>query len=335
MKGEFPSLAYCLAGGMKFWWSSVWCNLPPWDDLQNHAAFCKYTKKNWRELKGKWPDLFAKGFCWHSGSGFQHPLVHECWKKMGRSESAVIMVLNLWGISRKRTTVEGSATALRSWRAWPQLNGMLLPGDVRCAESLLFTVQRESSPWSKSGISFSPIFFFFLSESVWLSSVCEIIGSKNVKDNSGGKKKAQQQATAGNLVERVKKKHVGIWGGVLHGCNQCLFELLCLCVISNRSAHSDLWLHDISVHTTATLNYRTLDVYSFRKRLWDGWIAAVCETLRSGTNNYSSVTGIPFLPQSCLNSSKSSSLQLHVHLCSNKPLNTLPNKVTFEICFSE
>lgn len=246
------------------------------------------------------------------------------------------MVLNLWGISRKRTTVEGSATALRSWRAWSQLNGMLLPGDVAVLKACYSRfsvspvrgqrVESRSPPFS---------FLFFLSESVWLSSVCEIIGSKNVKDNSGGKKKAQQQSTAEILVERVKKKYVGIWGGVLHGCNQCLFELLCLSVISNRSAHSDIWLHDMSVHTTAAHNCRTLDVYSFRKRLWDGWIAAVCETLRSGTNNYSSVTGIPFLPQACLNSSKSSSLQLHVHLCSNEPLNTLPNKVTFKICFSE
>lgn len=34
---------------------------------------CKYTRKNWRQLKGEWPDLFAKGFCWPSGLRLSAP----------------------------------------------------------------------------------------------------------------------------------------------------------------------------------------------------------------------------------------------------------------------
>lgn len=91
---------------------------------------------------------------------------------------------------------------------------MLLPADdaqfsqdVRCAESLLFTVQRASPACGQRVASHSPpifSFFFYLSlpDVVFLRSVCEVTRSKNVKDNSGG---------GGALAiqqERVKNSHV-------------------------------------------------------------------------------------------------------------------------------
>lgn len=91
--------------------------------------------------------------------------------------------------------IQSSATAHGSWRVRPQLNGMLLPGDgarfsedVRCAESLLFEVYRVRPVNGQNSLnSYCPRFsFFFLAESVSLSSVCEIARSRNVQDNSGG-----------------------------------------------------------------------------------------------------------------------------------------------------